>query len=102
MAEQRGAKVLWSEAHNQLVMREFFDEQRDGLFPTAVVLEAVPNETSLSSHVIEFVECKAFPALACPSSHVIPSLASNSSHVIPAQDCAEAGIYGCVKFMSTL
>ena len=68
VAEQGGAKILRRETYNQLIMREFLDEQVDGFLPTAVVVEAVPNKTTVSSYVI--------PALACAtSSHVIPTLA---------------------------
>ena len=43
---------MWSEADDELVTGEFLDEQVNGFFPAAVVVEAVPNEAVLSSHVI--------------------------------------------------
>ena len=64
VAEQSGAEILRRKTYNQLIMREFIDEQVDGFFPTAMILKAIPYETALSSHVIDYVECGAFPAWA--------------------------------------
>ena len=73
VAEQSRAEVLWCEAYNQLIMREFLNEQVNGFFPKSMIFKAIPNKTTLSS-----------------------------IHVILARACGRQGIYGCVLLMFTL
>ena len=53
VSQKGSGKVLRRKTHNQLLMREFLYQNRNGFLPAAVVFKAVPDETTIaSSHVI--------------------------------------------------